>query len=54
MGFADTLNAIVENLPKTRQTLLFSATQTKSVKDLARLSLKNPEYVWVHEQAKFR
>ncbi|KAA0720107.1 putative ATP-dependent RNA helicase DDX10 [Triplophysa tibetana] len=53
MGFADTLNAIVENLPKTRQTLLFSATQTKSVKDLARLSLKNPEYVSVHEQAKF-
>uniref|UniRef100_A0A8C6S745 ATP-dependent RNA helicase n=1 Tax=Neogobius melanostomus TaxID=47308 RepID=A0A8C6S745_9GOBI len=53
MGFADTLNAIVENLPKTRQTLLFSATQTKSVKDLARLSLKDPEYVWVHEKAKF-
>ncbi|XP_056302640.1 probable ATP-dependent RNA helicase DDX10 [Danio aesculapii] len=53
MGFADTLNAIVENLPKSRQTLLFSATQTRSVKDLARLSLKDPEYVWVHEQAKF-
>ncbi|KAM6969945.1 putative ATP-dependent RNA helicase DDX10 [Aplochiton taeniatus] len=53
MGFSDTINAIVENLPKTRQTLLFSATQTKSVKDLARLSLKDPEYVWVHEKAKF-
>ncbi|KAM3876226.1 putative ATP-dependent RNA helicase DDX10 [Diretmus argenteus] len=53
MGFADTLNAIVENLPESRQTLLFSATQTKSVKDLARLSLKDPEYVWVHEKAKF-
>ncbi|XP_034565780.1 probable ATP-dependent RNA helicase DDX10 [Notolabrus celidotus] len=53
MGFADTLNAIVENLPKSRQTLLFSATQTKSVKDLARLSLIDPEYVWVHEKAKF-
>ncbi|CAL8395315.1 unnamed protein product [Boreogadus saida] len=53
MGFADTLNAIIENLPKTRQTLLFSATQTKSVKDLARLSLKDPEYVWVHEKAMF-
>ncbi|XP_038572786.1 probable ATP-dependent RNA helicase DDX10 [Micropterus salmoides] len=53
MGFADTLNAIVENLPTSRQTLLFSATQTKSVKDLARLSLKDPEYVWVHEKAKF-
>ncbi|XP_074493002.1 putative ATP-dependent RNA helicase DDX10 [Sebastes fasciatus] len=53
MGFAETINAIVENLPKSRQTLLFSATQTKSVKDLARLSLKDPEYVWVHEKAKF-
>ncbi|KAG7272510.1 LOW QUALITY PROTEIN: hypothetical protein CRUP_006799 [Coryphaenoides rupestris] len=53
LGFADTLNAIVENLPKTRQTLLFSATQTKSVKELARLSLKDPEYVWVHEKAMF-
>ncbi|XP_029356304.1 probable ATP-dependent RNA helicase DDX10 [Echeneis naucrates] len=53
MGFADTLNAILENLPTSRQTLLFSATQTKSVKDLARLSLKDPEYAWVHEKAKF-
>ncbi|XP_040040752.2 putative ATP-dependent RNA helicase DDX10 [Gasterosteus aculeatus] len=53
MGFMDTVNAIVENLPASRQTLLFSATQTKSVKDLARLSLKDPEYVWVHEKAKF-
>lgn len=49
MGFSATLNAIVANLPKSRQTLLFSATQTKSVKDLARLSLKNPEYVAVRE-----
>ncbi|XP_074072736.1 putative ATP-dependent RNA helicase DDX10 [Macrotis lagotis] len=53
MGFADTMNAIIENLPPKRQTLLFSATQTKSVKDLARLSLKDPEYVWVHEKAKY-
>ncbi|CAN9512200.1 unnamed protein product [Ophioblennius macclurei] len=53
MGFAETLNAIVENLPASRQTLLFSATQTKSVKDLARLSLKDPEYVWVHQKARF-
>ncbi|XP_069747393.1 probable ATP-dependent RNA helicase DDX10 [Narcine bancroftii] len=53
MGFSETMNAIIENLPKKRQTLLFSATQTKSVKDLARLSLKDPEYVWVHEKARF-
>ncbi|KAL7749592.1 ATP-dependent RNA helicase dbp4 [Sorochytrium milnesiophthora] len=51
MGFAKTVNAIVENLPRSRQTLLFSATQTKSVKDLARLSLKDPDYVAVHEKA---
>lgn len=31
--------------------MLFSATQTKKVSDLARLSLKEPEYVAVHEAA---
>ncbi|KAL0830257.1 hypothetical protein ABMA28_002463 [Loxostege sticticalis] len=51
MGFAATMNAIIENLPPERQTLLFSATQTKSVKDLARLSLSFPTYVAPHEQA---
>ncbi|SCZ87545.1 BZ3500_MvSof-1268-A1-R1_Chr2-2g05011 [Microbotryum saponariae] len=49
MGFQASLNAIVANLPKQRQTLLFSATHTKSVKDLARLSLKDPQYVAVRE-----
>ncbi|KAG0308786.1 ATP-dependent RNA helicase dbp4 [Dissophora globulifera] len=51
MGFKKTVNAIVANLPRQRQTMLFSATQTSSVKDLARLSLKDPEYVAVHEKA---
>ena len=32
MGFASTLNAIIENLPSERQTLLFSATQTRFVR----------------------
>ena len=49
MGFSASLNAIIANLPRSRQTLLFSATQTKSVKDLARLSLQDPEYVAVRE-----
>ncbi|XP_076163166.1 putative ATP-dependent RNA helicase DDX10 isoform X1 [Ptiloglossa arizonensis] len=52
MGFEHTMNSIIENLPPKRQTLLFSATQTKSVRDLARLSLKDPMYVSVHEHAK--
>ncbi|CAD7701845.1 unnamed protein product, partial [Ostreobium quekettii] len=51
MGFQGPMNAILENLPKDRQTLLFSATQTKSVKDLARLSLTDPEFLAVHSEA---
>ena len=39
MGFKKTLDAIVSNLPPSRQTLLFSATPSSSVSDLARLSL---------------
>ncbi|XP_035790397.1 probable ATP-dependent RNA helicase DDX10 [Anopheles albimanus] len=49
MGFASTMNAIIENLPSVRQTLLFSATQTKSVRDLARVKLNNPRYIAPHE-----
>jgi ATP-dependent RNA helicase DDX10/DBP4 len=49
MGFSRTLSALLSHLPKSRQTLLFSATQTESVSDLARLSLKDPVFVGVHE-----
>jgi ATP-dependent RNA helicase DDX10/DBP4 len=51
MGFQASVDAIIEHLPKQRQTMLFSATQTKKVSDLARLSLRDPEYVSVHEAA---
>lgn len=51
MGFQKDVDAIVDYLPKDRQTMLFSATQTKRVSDLARLSLSEPEYVSVHETA---
>ncbi|CAL0308141.1 unnamed protein product [Lupinus luteus] len=50
-GFKRELNAIISQLPKRRQTLLFSATQTKSVQDLARLSLKDPKYLSVHKES---
>ncbi|KAI0718427.1 P-loop containing nucleoside triphosphate hydrolase protein [Cerioporus squamosus] len=49
MGFQKTLTALLSHLPKSRQTLLFSATQTQSVSDLARLSLKDPVKVGVEE-----
>ncbi|KPI38248.1 ATP-dependent RNA helicase DBP4 [Cyphellophora attinorum] len=52
MGFSHTLDAIIEHLPQQdRQTLLFSATQTKRVSDLARLSLTEPLFVSVHDTA---
>lgn len=45
MGFAKTVDAVLKSLPRDRQTLLFSATQTNSVKDLARVSLSSPHSV---------
>ncbi|KAK2053455.1 DEAD/DEAH box helicase [Colletotrichum caudatum] len=51
MGFQSAVDALVEHLPATRQTLLFSATQSKKISDLARLSLRDPEYVSVHEES---
>ncbi|KAI0032058.1 DEAD-domain-containing protein [Vararia minispora EC-137] len=45
MGFSRTLTALLSHLPKSRQTLLFSATQTQSVADLARLSLRDPMFI---------
>lgn len=44
------MKAILDLLPKQRQTILFSATQTKKVQDLARLSSTNSWiYVGTHD-----
>jgi ATP-dependent RNA helicase DDX18/HAS1 len=40
IGFEEEMNEILKVLPTERQTILFSATQTKKVDSLAKLSLK--------------
>ncbi|KAK2747808.1 nucleolar DEAD-box protein required for synthesis of 60S ribosomal subunit [Myotisia sp. PD_48] len=41
-GFADELNEILTTIPKSRQTMLFSATMTNSVDQLIRVGLNKP------------
>ncbi|KAL5118755.1 ATP-dependent RNA helicase [Pleosporales sp. CAS-2024a] len=46
VGFEDEMRSIIKILPTDRQTMLFSATQTTKVEDLARISLKaGPMYI---------
>ncbi|KAJ3049400.1 ATP-dependent RNA helicase, partial [Rhizophlyctis rosea] len=50
VGFEEEMHQIIKLLPKERQTMLFSATQTTKVEDLARVSLKKaPLYINVDE-----
>uniref|UniRef100_A0AAG5D3U0 ATP-dependent RNA helicase n=1 Tax=Anopheles atroparvus TaxID=41427 RepID=A0AAG5D3U0_ANOAO len=51
LGFEATVNTILAYLPRQRRTGLFSATQTKEVKDLMRAGLRNPVLVSVREKA---
>ncbi len=45
MGFAKELNAIMEMLPKERQTLLFSATVENEIQRMAQRHMRSPEFV---------
>ena len=53
MGFQPALDAIVDKMPKQRQTLLFSATFPDEIKSIAQRIMIEPEFVKVestHEQ----
>jgi len=51
MGFREDIDIILEDLPKERQTLLFSATLSKEIKDITKLYQKDPEHiVTVHKE----
>jgi ATP-dependent RNA helicase DeaD len=45
MGFERELSAILERLPKTRQTVLFSATIPPDIERIARDRLRSPEFI---------
>ncbi|KAK4631438.1 ATP-dependent RNA helicase DRS1 [Fulvia fulva] len=49
-GFADELNEILTKIPKSRQTMLFSATMTTKVDDLVRSGLQRPVRLMVDAQ----
>jgi ATP-dependent RNA helicase DDX27 len=51
-GFADELNEILTTIPKSRQTMLFSATMTESVDKLIRVGLNKPVRLMVDAKKK--
>eukprot|EP00038_Savillea_parva_P026788 m.56197 g.56197 ORF g.56197 m.56197 type:complete len:810 (-) comp7660_c0_seq1:75-2504(-) len=48
VGFKDELDRIVQSCPRSRQTMLFSATMTDAVEDLVELSLHEPVRLFVN------
>lgn len=51
MGFREDIDVILEDLPKERQTLLFSATISKEIREITKLYQSNPEHiVTVHKE----
>ena len=50
MGFADDILKLVSNLPKQRQSLLFSATYPENIEKLTKVILKNPVEINVQSE----
>lgn len=49
-GFADELNEILSKIPRSRQTMLFSATMTTKVDEMIRAGLQRPARLMVDAQ----
>jgi ATP-dependent RNA helicase DeaD len=52
MGFAEDIEAILEETPPTRQTVLFSATMPSRIDKLARKHLTDPERILIKREAR--
>ena len=49
MGFIHDIKKLLEKLPKQKQSLFFSATMPKSILELSKTILQNPQKVEVHQ-----
>ena len=47
LGFSEEISEILDLVPIERRTMLFSATYTQEIRDLAKIMLKEPEYIEV-------
>jgi ATP-independent RNA helicase DbpA len=50
MGFIDAMKQVLRYCPSNRQTLMFSATFTPSIKELAKEFMKEPQEITVEEE----
>ncbi|MFM7056267.1 MAG: DEAD/DEAH box helicase [Planctomycetota bacterium] len=51
MGFAESVDWILERLPATRQTALFSATMPEGVREIAQQQLRDPVNIEIQQRA---
>ncbi len=47
MGFSEEITAVLDLVPKQRRTMLFSATYTQQIRELAGIMLQTPEFIEV-------
>ncbi len=47
LGFSKEISEVLELVPTDRRTMLFSATYTQQIRNLAKIMLKDPEYIEV-------
>jgi ATP-dependent RNA helicase RhlE len=52
MGFWPSIKRVLEVLPKTRQTMLFSATMSAAIEQIARSTMRSPQLVEVNERGR--
>ena len=50
MGFLPQIRKVLAELPRERQTMLFSATMSESIEQLARSTMKSPEMIEVNRR----